>query len=266
MTKKYLISEEENFESFPDYTEAFYNFLKIPETEVFKNSTQERVKQILIIIAGTMGIGKTTLVENMIKKIRSFYGEERTNTVYTQVSTEVLMEYAFKGNPDRDWDAKKPIQIIIFDDATSVKLTSKDQRVFCSVRHKMMEDTGMKEGIIYSILVTHDWYRLDPNFRRNALVTCFLSVSPLDQYSRREYGKILGETGVNFLSERLSKAIRFDKEKGIGLIVLPLNPDITNSKKVGRLEWKNTQGIDYIEIKELKTGRLVFGKKVKKNE
>ncbi len=260
--KKFLPKEEEAYEPFLDSTEEFYKFLQIPKSELFQNSSEERVKQILIIIAGTMGIGKTTLVENIIKRIQKFYGYDQTNTVYSQVSTQVLMEYAFKGNPLQGWNAKKPIQIIIFDDATSVKLTSKDQRVFCSMRHRMMEDTGLKEGIIFNILVTHDWYRLDPNFRRNALVTLFLSVSPLDQYSRRSYGKILGEIGVKFLSERLAKSIRFDKNKGIGLVILPHVKDKVKGK-VGLIKWLNTKNINYIEIKELSSGRLVFGKKVK---
>lgn len=263
---KFLPAEQEGFEPYPDYTEDFYNFLLIPETELFKKASSERVKQILIIIAGTMGIGKTTLVENIIRTIQLYYGIEKTNTVYTQVSTKVLMEYAFKGNPLRGWNAKKPIQIIIFDDATSVKLTSKEQRVFCSMRHKMMDETKLDEGIIYSILVTHDWYRLDPNFRRNAIVTCFLSISPLDQYSRREYGKILGKVGVDFLSERLSKAIRFDKEKGTGLVVLPYDPNENAYKKVGRIKWTTQKGVDYTVIKELPNGRLVYGHKVKKDE
>jgi len=259
----YLPKEGKRADSFPDYSKYFYDFLKIPETEIFKQSKQERVKQILIIIAGTMGIGKTTLIENIINNLRKHYGIEKTNTVYSQVSAKVLMEYGFKGNPMRGWDAEKPIQILVFDDATSARLTKNDQRQFCKMRHQMMDDTKLTEGVIFSILVTHDWYRLDPNFRRNAIVTAFLSVSPLDQYSRREYGRILGEEGVHFLSERLSKSLRFDKDKGTGLVVLPFVPPGERSKKVGCIKWKNIQDVNYIVIKELPSGRLVWKEKVK---
>lgn len=258
----YFPNEDDEWEPFPNYTKYFYEFLKIPKEEIFQGSSEERVKQILIIIAGTMGIGKTKLIENIINELRTYYGEDDCNTVLTQISTEALVENAFRGSPDRGWNSKKHIQIIVFDDATSVSLSLKDQRRFCSLRHKMMEDTGLKEGVIYSILVTHDWYRLDPNFRRNALVTCFLSVSPLDQYSRREYSKFIGETGVNFLSEKLSKAIRLDKEKGTGLVVLPFNPPVQNFKKVGRIKWDNLKDINYIIIKE-KNDRLVWSWKKK---
>lgn len=257
--KGVLPEEKDSVVPFKDFTEDFYKFLCVPKEEVFKNSTQERVKQMLIIVAGTMGIGKTKLIENIITRISGFYGKEKTNVVYTQVSTSVLMEYGFKGNVDRGWDASKPIQIIIFDDATSVSLSKKDQRRFCAMRHQMMEDTGLKEGIIFSILVTHDWYRLDANFRRNAMLTCFLSVSPLDRYSRREYAKFLGDAGVNFLSDRLSSSIRFDSMKGTGLVVLPFSPKKVEGK-VGLLKWKNLLDVDYFIIKD-HNGRLVFTKK-----
>lgn len=250
---KFLPLEEEVEEDVPfsDLTEDFYSFLEIPKEEIFKDSSEERVKQILIIIAGTMGIGKTTLVENIIKRIQDYYGEDKVNAVITRENTEVLLEYAFRGNPERGWDADKPIQVIAFDDITAVKLSVEDQRSFCSLRHRMIEETGRREGIIYSILVTHDWYRLDPNFRRNALITCFLSVSPLDLYSRRAYSHFIGEEGVRFLSERLGQAIRFDEEKGTGLVVLPLAPTLgEEEERVGLIRWSKVKGVKYVIIKK----------------
>lgn len=259
--EKYLPPEEAGWEPFQDFTKYFYNFLKIPKKEVFKGLDEERVKQIPVIIAGTMGIGKTRLVEDIVEELRAYYGEENTNVVYTQVSTEALLRFAFKGNPGRGWEARKPIQILVFDDATSVQLSRKDQRCFCSLRHQMMKETGLREGVIYSIFVTHDWYRLDPNFRRNALVTCFLSVSPLDQYSKREYSKFISRAGVSYLSQRLSEAICFDKEKGTGLVVLPFKP-VEGLEKVGKILWKNNRGVNYIVIKEVSPGRLVYSYKI----
>lgn len=264
--EEYLPSEEDEYEPFPDYSKKFYDFLKIPKEEIYQGSSEERVKQILIIIAGIMGIGKTKLVENIIHELRSFYGEEMCNTVLTQISTQALHDFAFKGNPSRGWIARKPIQILVFDDATSVKLRTEDQRRFCSLRHKMMNDTGLTEGVIYSILVTHDWYRLDPNFRRIALVTCFLSVSPLDLFSRREYSKFIGETGVEFLTEKLSKSIRFDKEKGTGLVVLPEKQNVKNFGKIGRIKWSNLTDVDYIIIDQLPDGRLLYRNKMKEKK
>ena len=156
---------------FPDHTEEFYKFLFISDEELKRG-----LKQILIIVAGTMGVGKTTLIRNIIKRIEDRYGLDQVNAVSTQVSPSALINTAFKGQEAAGWNARKPVQIIVFDDATSIKLTALDQNEFCKLRHQMMADTGLTSGIIYSILVTHDWYRLDCNFRRQAILTAFLSV------------------------------------------------------------------------------------------
>lgn len=221
---------------FSDYTKDFYSFLKIPESELFQGSRYVRIKQIPIILAGTMGVGKTKLVENIIANIQKMYGEERVNAVWTRTNPRILMYYGFKGHRPSGWNARKPIQVQVFDDQTSIKLNAKDQNMFCSMRHTMAEDTGLTEGVVYSILVTHDWYRLDCNYRRNVLATCFLSVSPLDRFSRREYSKFIGDSGVKFLSLKLAKTIKFDKYKGTGLVVLPDKP---KQSSVGLIKWKN---------------------------
>lgn len=264
-SKKYIAPEEDPWSSFPDFTEDLYHYLVIPKKELIKDSSDERVKQMLLIIVGTMGIGKTKLVENMIHELQTRYAKQglETNAVLTRVSTEVLLEHCFRGNPNKGWDARKPVQIIVFDDATSVKLSLADQQRLCALRHRMMEETGLKEGIIYSILITHDWYRLDPNFRRNALITCFLSVPPLDRFAQREYKKFIEEDGTDFLLERLAKAIKFDKEKGKGLVELPFNPAL-GEEKIGTITWKENVYPEYIEIFELKSGKLLFRKKNKK--
>ena len=268
MTKKKLAPEKDPWSTYSDFTEDFYHYLVVPKEELIKDSTQERVKQMLLIIVGTMGIGKTKLVEEIIHQLRIRYAKQglEVNAVLTRVSTKALVEYGFIGNPERGWDAQKPIQIIVFDDATSVKLTPEDQRRLCALRHRMMEDTGLKQGIIYTILVTHGWYRLDPVFRRNALITCFLSVPPLDSYARREYKKLLEKDGTAFLLDRLARAIKFDDEKGKGLVVIPFNPTLGDDEKVGIITWKEDSDPEYVEIIKRRDGRLVFKVKNKRKE
>jgi hypothetical protein len=252
MMSLFFIPEENEFDPFPDLTEDFYSFLEIPEEEVFKGSKDERVKQILIIISGIMGIGKTKLVENIIQRLKDYWESKgrEVNAVISRVSMSALIENAFRGNPRRGWDAKKAVQILAYDDATGARLTLEQQREFCALRHKMIEETGLKEGIIYSILVTHDWYRLDPNFRRNALITIFLSAPPLDRYSKREYVKFIGRIGVDYLIQKTADAIRFDEKKGEGLVVLPFTPLLSSEEeRVGRIKWTDKVKVKYILIK-----------------
>jgi len=263
-----LAPEEDPWDSFNDYTEDLYHFLKIPVEEVFKGKKEkERVKQILIIVSGMMGIGKTSLVENLIYELRQYWegNGKGVNVVLTRTSVEALEKYSFEGNPESGWNAKVPIQILIFDDATSIKLSIEDQRRLCGLRHKMMETTKQNEGVLYTILVTHDWFRLDPSFRRTALITCFLSIPPLDLYSKRELKQILTKDGIDFLAEKLGDRIRFDTAKGIGLVVIPFIPALgEDEEKVGKVTWKDRDDVDYIMIKQTKNGKLYWGNKIKK--
>jgi hypothetical protein len=225
--------------SLSNYTKDFYRLLKIPEKELFKGSRKERVKQMPTIVDGYAGIGKTTLVSCMVHAIQRWYGKERCNVVYTkEFPLGVLLSLAFKGFPALGWDAKKPIQVLIFDDATAVKVSPSEQRQFFSVRHLMSRETGLKEGLVYTIFVTHSWWRLDTVFRRSALFSAFLSVPLTDLYARREYAKILTNEGVEALQYLAPKAIREDQYKGKSLCVLPEIPK-GHKSNIGYLYWQD---------------------------
>ncbi len=225
---------------FPDYTKEFYDYLYFDKEELFKGHTgmKHRIKQLPIILQSMMGMGKTTLAENVISKICSWYGKENCNAIYTnEYPLKTLMFLAFKGFPKLGWDAKKPIQIVIFDDASGVRIQPLEQRQFLSLRHLMFRDTGIGEGVVYSIFLTHDWYALDKTFRRNAMVSCFLSIPPLDRFSRNDYRHYIGKEGVSELEKITHKAIKFDQFKGKGLVALPFKPNgITN---VGYVKWSD---------------------------
>jgi len=234
-----------NEKAFPNATHDFYRLLHIPKSELFKGSHKERIKQLPIIIEGLAGIGKTKLVENIIHAIQKWYGPENCNILYTnEFSLGILIYLAFKGFPDLGWNAKKPIQVLVFDDATSIKIDRQEQRQFFSIRHLMHDETSLNEGIVYTIFVTHEWWRLDTTFRRTALFSCFLSVPLLDQWTLREYAKFITQEGVNELLTRTSKALRFDKFKGIGLTVLP-----QPQPHIGRIYWQDHVNAEYWKLK-----------------
>lgn len=226
-------------EDFANYTKDFYRLLHIPESELFKGSKRMRIKQMPLIVSGYAGIGKTTVVNCLVHAIQSWYGKEKCNVVYTkEFPLSVLLYLGFKGFPKLGWDAKKPIQVLIFDDATAVKVSREEQRQFFSVRHLMHRETGLKEGICYTIFVTHGWYMLDVRFRRSAIFSTFLSVPLLDLYARHQYGKILGKKGVEVLQYMAPKALRFDRYKGTGLCVLLEIPK-GHKTNIGYFYWQD---------------------------
>jgi len=215
-------------QNYPDYTNEFFKSLYFKKDELFKGITigdRNRIKQIPMVIVASMGMGKTTLAKNIIYHLYQKYGENDCVAVYTrEYSIGDLIRLAF--NDDKNPALKgKRIRILVFDDATSEKLSIQDQKKFFRLRHKMKEGTGMSEGAIYTIFCTHDWYSLDRTIRRIVTRSVYLSVPPLDKYSRKDYGRVIGEEAVEALQEIFAKAEKEDKYKGLGFVFLPSKPD-----------------------------------------
>ncbi|TET20700.1 hypothetical protein E3J74_01905 [Candidatus Bathyarchaeota archaeon] len=60
--------------NFPDYTKEFFNWLYFKEEEVWQGvKDRNRIKTMPIVVLGTSGIGKTTLVENIMKVVDGWY-------------------------------------------------------------------------------------------------------------------------------------------------------------------------------------------------
>jgi len=218
-----------------DLSDKFYKDIMFQDLELKTNTINNNIKQIGIIIMGLTGSGKTTLAKNIVKGITDYYGIGNCATLYTNsLPLGLFLDKALEQSP-------KPVQILVYDDATTVRVNSKDQRTFFSLRHLMESKTGLKNGVIYTIYITHDWYSLDRIFRRNALFTIFISVPMLDKYSRNEYKRFIGEKPLNELSEMTFECIKHNDKKGKGIIILPVN-------NVGYFYWKNIN-VPYTELK-----------------
>lgn len=261
MTREFIIKPEPTekdtrqlFEEsgYNDYTNAFYKLLHIDEDEVWQgNSTINRIKTKPLIILGTTGVGKTTLAENIMNKIEKYYGHRGVCSVYTnEVSLGDLMEYGlqtFKYIGDR-WKSGLPaVYVLVFDDATAVEVTPDEIRKFFSIRHEIEKYSGLTEGIIYSIFLTHDWYGLNKLFRRYGVAAAILSVPPLDKCSRTQIEGLIGKKVVTLLDKVSFKAMDYDKYKGYGFVRLPSPPD-GESSNVGFMHFEQAQA-EFVEIK-----------------
>jgi hypothetical protein len=238
-------------DGFPDYTREFYSWLRYPIREVFKGETTvNRIKTRPLIILGTSGIGKTTLADNIVDRVSRWYHEYGVSAVYTnEVSLGTLMEYGFKIHSILNKVKVDKIHIMIFDDATAVEVSPKEVKKFFSIRHYAEDCTGLKEGIVYSIFLTHDWYSLDKIFRRYCDTAVVLSVPALDEFTRRFCEQMLGEAPVKYLMERYRKASKIDHYKGIGFVKLPYIPSDFETD-VGIIRFKPV-GVSYWTIKSL---------------
>jgi DNA polymerase III delta prime subunit len=201
---------------FNDYTKHFFKLLHIDEAEVWKgDKTSNRIKTKPIIILGTTNIGKTTLSKNIMNRIEKTYEKYGVCNVYTnEVGLGDFIEhglhtYRYMGE---NWKTSMPtVYVLVFDDATAVEITPDEIRKFFSIRHKAQEYTGITEGIIYSIFLTHDWYSLNKLFRRYGEAAIFLSIPPLDKFSRQNIESLIGSKAANVLDKISSKAMDYDE-------------------------------------------------------
>jgi hypothetical protein len=244
--------KDKEISAYHDYTKPFYDLLYFNPKEVFKGIDKEnRIKTMPIIILGTAGIGKTTTAKNIMAKIQGWYKDQGVCLVYTNnVSLGTLMAYAFKVR--EQMENKKPkVYILTFDDATAVKTKTDEVRKFFSVRHTAEEQGGIKEGIVYSIFITHDWYYLDKIFRRYGFIAIILSVPPLDEYSKKHIERLIGKRAVIDLERNFVIAIKQDSAKGRGYVKLPYIPK-NERNHVGYVQFKNidTEYIKVIQDKE----------------
>jgi predicted RNA-binding protein with RPS1 domain len=235
-----------------DYTIPFFNVLHIDESEVWQGNTDSnRIKTKPLIIMGSTGVGKTTLAENIINAVEKDYAHRGVCSVYTNdVSLGELMEYGlqtFKYIGDRWQDGLPKVYVLVFDDATAVEVTSEEIRKFFSIRHEIQKYSGITEGIVYSIYITHDWYSLNKLFRRYCVAAAILSVPPLDKCSRSQIEGLIGKEAVAILDKVSYKAMDYDAYKGYGFVKLPMPPD-GESKAVGFIHFSQTQA-EYVQIK-----------------
>jgi len=246
---------------YPDFTEEFYKFLYFELQEVWQPViTQEnRIKTMPIIILGTSGMGKTTLAKNVMKKVESWYCQKGVCPVYTnEVSLGELMICAFN---IRRWLGTRfknlpQVYVLTFDDATAVPVEHEEVRTFFSIRHEAEKNTGVKEGIVYSLFLTHDWYYLHKLFRRYGYLAVILSVPPLDTFARRQVEHLLGKDAVTELEELFRRAVKEDKYKGTGFVRFPYIPE-GHTTNVGKIRFSNVD-TPYVKIISDKTNPEIF--------
>jgi hypothetical protein len=91
--------------------------------------------------------GKTNVTKLIVNRAVETYGAFNVAVQRTNAEN-------FRQLLDGDWE-RKPIQVIILEDATDVGIPKDELADFFRIRHKMYEKTGAREGLVIMIFCCH---------------------------------------------------------------------------------------------------------------
>lgn len=207
-----------------DRTKIFFDLL-FPSWERINYSpnVEYDVNNVLfqfLLQFGRIGSGKTETCRSIVERAVEFYGEENVNAV----SSESLYDLIRYGLDD------KPIQILIYDDATLEDLASDTVRRLFKIRQRYQEISGRSNGYILAIVNTHRFHGLKIELRTNVDLAIWRSL-PSDPYDLNVMKKFVGQEGLEALeiieAKRLkdpswNKVAVFTSRLRKGLVILPL--------------------------------------------
>lgn len=177
----------------PDYTDIVIDALKRPLITYL-------TEWISFVLVGTMGYGKTVLVNWIVHKIIEHYGVDQVNAIsHKGADLDALID-----NLD-----SKPVQVLLLDDSFG-KMKKDILADFFLVRHThaaVRQAEGFEEmGLIIGFFGIQNLYGLDENARR---VSDFLLAksSTGDKWYRRDIAGTFGEEGLNQLDKIAYKVL-----------------------------------------------------------
>ncbi len=192
----------------PDQTERFLRILARP-------IIPDSIDFLSIVIIGSMGFGKTKLVEWVCTQIVNHYGADRVNAIRNRgAELKALME-----NMD-----SKPVQVLFLDDSFG-KMKPDIAKEFTLVRHKfgdVLEAAGKpRSGVIIAMFGIQDLFTLDKLARR--VGSCIIAKSSsADKYYRTELKKNFGAAGLEELDRITDQVMTHYSQKIKGTSVITI--------------------------------------------
>jgi len=175
-----------------DRTEEFFKIL-FPSWERINFSpdvsyeTNNIIFQFLLQY-GKIGSGKTETGRAIVEKAVEFYGEENVNAVISDSLME-LIRYGLDS---------KPVQILIYDDATLEDLRSNTLRELFKIRQTYARVSESLNGYVLAIVNTHRFHGLKVNLRTNIDLAIWRSL-PSDPYDISVVKRFIGSDGLETL-------------------------------------------------------------------
>jgi len=150
------------------------------------------IKLRTVIIFGREESGKSNAAQIIIDELKKTYGSKNVDSKWFQAEN-------FRTALESKWP-RKPIQTLVFEDITNVKLTDDDVKNFFRMRHIMAERTGKREGLCVCIFTLHRFHDMPKSFRSDYDSLIVLSL-PMNDWDFNFVSNKIMQEGVKVLEQ-----------------------------------------------------------------
>lgn len=199
-------------EQVQENTKQFFESLRWPTMAWLM---QNDITQRSILIVGSPEAGKSSKVDELIydpdpqRGIIARY--ERKNVEIQKVQGEDLGQIL----EAEKWPRKR-IQVIVSEDNTDKTFKKKSVAGFFEFRHKMEEKTGLKHGLVITIMTVHSFFKIPDEFRTihiAALLFCDIPTSPDGTFQHSIYEKFIPNKADRAFLQENAELRLLDRER-----------------------------------------------------
>jgi hypothetical protein len=150
------------------------------------------IEQRHVYIYGKQGKGKTNVTKLLVNRAAELYGE-------CNLSVQRANAEHFGRILTAQWE-KKPIQIVILEDASDVEIPKYMLASFFRIRHIMFKKTGLREGLVIVIFCCHRLHET-PIALRSDYDSLLILGAPMNDWDVNFVESKVGEKSANLLED-----------------------------------------------------------------
>jgi len=163
------------------------------------------IEQISIHVYGKVGIGKSNIPKLLANEAMRRFGHAQISVRVAKAKDTLLLL-------NSPWE-RKPVQILVLEDATKVNLSDEVQSELFNIRHKMTQQTGLREGLCVVIIICHKFQGGTEVSLREDYDSLIIMSRPKNPFALRFFESVTGKPALDLLHDHVKR-----REQGYILI------------------------------------------------
>ncbi len=204
-------------------------FRRSDRTDLYDNA----IEQVSIHVYGQVGIGKSNIPKLLANEVMRRFGPAQISVRVAKAKDTMLLL-------NSPWELK-PVQILVLEDATKVNLSDQAQSELFNIRHKMAQQTGLREGLCIVIIICHKFQGGTEVSLREDYDSLIIMSRPKNPFAQRFFESVTGKSALDLLHDHV-------KRREQGYILITHECDFLGIARVPKLRYPTT--INIIEPKD----------------